>query len=39
MTHGTQTRALWQYKRVGWGGGWEEVWEGGDMCIPMADSC
>ena len=23
MTQGTQTRALWQSRRVGWGGRWE----------------
>ena len=27
--------ALWQSRRVGWGG----KWEGGDMGVPMADSC
>ena len=39
----TQTGALYQPKRVGWGGKWEgdgkEVQKGGDICISMADSC
>ena len=37
--NGTQTEALWQSRRVGWGGRWEEVQKGVDMCVPMADSC
>ena len=38
MTQGTQTEALQQAE--GWGGEGEgrEVWEGGDMGVPMADS-
>ena len=24
---------------VGWGGRWEGVYKGGEICIPMADSC
>ena len=38
-TQGTQTGALRQAE--GWIGKGEgrEVWEGGDMGIPMADSC
>ena len=24
---------------MGWGGKWREVQNGGDICIPMADSC
>ena len=39
MTQGTQTGALWQaewWDGEGYGG---EVWEGGDMGAPMADSC
>ena len=31
--------ALNQPRGVGWGGRWEEVQKGGDICIPMADSC
>lgn len=36
--------ALWQSRRVGWDGRWEvgggrEAQEGGDIHIPMADSC
>ena len=38
-----QTGALYQPTGVGWGGRWEgdgrEVQEGGNICIPMADSC
>ena len=35
MTQGTKTGALWQVE--GWGGEGErrEVWEGGDMGVPM----
>ena len=36
---GTQTSALWQPRGVGCVGGGREVQEGGDICIPMADSC
>ena len=37
MTQGTQTGALLQAE--GWGGEGDgrEVWEGGDMGVPMAD--
>ena len=35
MSQGTQTGALYQPKKVEWGGGWE----GRDICKPMADSC
>ena len=35
MTQGTQTGVLWQSRSLGWGG----RWEGGDMGVPMADSC
>ena len=39
MTQGTQTGALRQAE--GWDGERDgrEVQEGGDICIPMADSC
>ena len=39
MTQETQTGALWQLP--GWGGEGDgrEAWEGGDMDVPMADSC
>jgi len=36
MTQGTQIRALWQSRRVGWGGRWEGGFGGS---LPMADSC
>ena len=39
MTQGIQTRTLWQSRRMGWGGGGREVQEGGDMGVPMSDSC
>ena len=39
MAQETQTGALYQPRGVGWGGWWEEVQKGGDICIPMADSC
>ena len=35
MTQETQTGAVYQPRGVGWGG----RWKGGDICIPMADSC
>ena len=37
MTQETQTRALYE----GWDGegGERAIQEGGDVCIPMADSC
>ena len=38
MTQEPQTGALYQPRGVGWGDGWE-VHKGGDMCIPMSDSC
>ena len=39
MTQGTETGALWQAE--GWDGEGDgmEVQEGGDMGVPMADSC
>jgi len=39
MTQGTQTGALYQPKRVRRGGRWEGAQEGGDICIPMTESC
>ena len=39
MAQETQTGALYQPRRVGLGGRWEEVQKGGNICIPMADSC
>jgi len=39
LTQGTQTRALEQPRGVGWGGGGREVQKGGDLCIPIADTC
>ena len=37
MSQETQTGALYQPIGVGWGG--REVQKGGDICVPMADSC
>ena len=31
--------ALYQPRGVGWGGRWGEVQKGGDICVPVADSC
>ena len=40
MTQGTQTRALWQPRKVGWGGKWEGESRGrGHIYIPTADLC
>ena len=43
MAQETQTGALNQPRGVGWGGGWagggKEFQKGGDVCVPMADSC
>ena len=36
---GNSTWALYQPRGVGWGGRWREVQKGGDMYIPVADSC
>ena len=35
----THTGALYQPRGVVWGGRWEGGSEGGDMCMPTADSC
>ena len=34
-----QIGALYQPRGVGCRGRWEEVENGGDICMPMADSC
>ena len=39
MAQETQTGALYQRRGVRQGGRWKRVSKGGDMCIPMADSC
>ena len=39
MAQETQTGALYQPRGVGREGDGREVQEGGDICIPMADSC
>ena len=39
MSQATQTRALYQPRGLGGEGDRREVQEGGDICIPMADSC
>ena len=39
MAQETQTRTLYQPRKVGWGGDGREVQEGGRVCMPMADSC
>ena len=39
MAQETQTGALYQPIGVERGGRWEGVSKGGDICIPMADSC
>ena len=39
MSQGTQTRALYQPRGVGWEGNMRKVQEGGDIRTPMADSC
>ena len=35
----TQTGALYQPRGVGWEGDGREGLKGGDICIPVADSC
>ena len=39
MSQDTQTGVLYQPRGVGWEGDGREVQKGGDICIPMADSC
>ena len=39
MAQESQTGALCQPRGVRWGGRWEKDSKGGDICIPMADSC
>ena len=39
MAQETQTGALYQPGRVGWGEDGRAVQKGGDIRIPMADSC
>ena len=36
---GNSHRAPYQPRGVGWGGRWEEGQKGGEVFIPMADSC
>ena len=39
MAQETQTQALYQPRGMDWGGRMEGGPKGGDICIPMADSC
>ena len=39
MAQETQTGALCQSRALVWGVDRREVQKGGDICIPMADSC
>ena len=39
MSQETQTGSLYQSRRMGWGGRREGVQKGGDICIPITDSC
>ena len=41
MAQETQTGALYQSRVAGWGRGrgGRELHKGGDICMPMADSC
>ena len=39
MAQETETDALNQSSRVGWGRRWERGLKGEDICIPVADSC
>ena len=39
MAQETQAGALYQPRGVEWEGDGREVQKGGDICMPMADSC
>ena len=39
MAQKTQTVALYQPRRVGWGGKQKKFQKGVDICIPIADWC
>ena len=39
MAQETQMGAPYQPRGVGWEGGGRVVQKGGDICVPMADSC
>ena len=40
MAQESKTGALYQSRGVGWGGRWERGSKGGgDICVPMANSC
>ena len=39
MAQETQTGALYQPREMEWEGDGREVQKGGDICIPMANSC
>ena len=39
MTQGPQTEALCQAEGWDWEGDGRDVQKGGDICIPMAESC
>ena len=39
MSQGTQTGAVYQTRGWNGKGDWRTFQEGGDICIPMADSC
>ena len=39
MAQEIQKESLYQPRGVGWGGRWEGGSKGGDICIPVADSC
>ena len=39
MNQETQTGSVYQPRGVGWGGRWRKIQKGGNLYIPMADSC
>ena len=39
MVQETQIGALYQPRGVGWEGDGREVQKGGNICLPMTDSC